>query len=151
MIEISNTTRVKISKTKITSLSEAFLRHFKKSEVDVSIAIISESRIKSLNNSYRGKNSTTDVLSFAGAEWEGNLLGEVLINPHELKKLSKYKEILEFCGFTYPLRSVAKAENYLFYFILIHGLLHLIGYDDHEENERQEMLILGRDFLKKVL
>ncbi|MFZ2310646.1 MAG: rRNA maturation RNase YbeY [Patescibacteria group bacterium] len=151
MIEISNTTRVKISKTKITAYSEAFLRCFKKSEVDVSIAIISKSRMKSLNNSYRGKDATTDVLSFAGAEWEGNLLGEVLINPHELKKLSKYKEILEFCGFTYPLRSVTKAENYLFYFILVHGLLHLVGYDDHEENERQEMLTLGRDFLKKVL
>lgn len=151
MIEISNTTRIKISKTKITSLSQAFLRHFKKSEVDVSIAIIGASRMKDLNNSYRGHDATTDVLSFAGAEWEGNLLGEVLINPHELKKLSKYREILEFCGFTYPWRSVTKVENYLFYFILIHGLLHLIGYDDCEESERQEMLTLDRDFLKKVL
>lgn len=151
MIEISNTTKTKISKQKIISLSEAFLRHFAKSQVDVSIAIISEQRMKSLNNSYRGHDITTDVLSFAGAEWEGNLLGEVLINPYELKKLFKYREILEFCGFTYPWRSLAKVENYLFYFILVHGLLHLIGYDDDEEAERQEMLTLGRDFLKKVL
>jgi len=151
MIEISNTTKTKISKQKIISLSEAFLRHFEKSQVDVSVAIISEQRMKSLNNSYRGHDITTDVLSFAGAEWEGNLLGEVLINPYELKKLSKYKEILKFCGFTYPLQNITKVENYLFYFILVHGLLHLIGYDDDEEAERQEMLMLGRDFLKKVL
>ena len=151
MIEISNTTRIKISKTKITFLTEAFLRHFKKSRVDVSIAIISEGRMRSLNAAYRGRDTTTDVLSFAGAEWEGNLLGEVLINPHELKKLSKYQEILEFCGFDYPTCNVAVANNYLFYFILIHGLLHLVGYNDHEETERLEMLTLGRDFLKKVL
>jgi probable rRNA maturation factor len=151
MIEISNNTKAKISKTKITAYSEAFLLSFKKSQVDVSIAIISAKRMKELNSSYRGHDKTTDVLSFAGAEWEGNLLGEVLINPHELKKLSKYKEILEFCGFSKPWNNIKKVENYLFYFILIHGLLHLVGYDDHDETERQEMLRLGRDFLKKVL
>lgn len=151
MIEISNTTRVKINRVKIKKVSEAFLNKFEKNQVDVSIAIIGNKKMHELNCNYRGANKTTDVLSFAGAEWEGNLLGEVLINPHEIKKLSKYKEILEFCGFSYPPQSVKKVEDYLFYFILVHGLLHLMGYDDHEEADRQEMLQLGRNFLKKML
>jgi len=149
MIEIINTTKHKINKQKIITLGEAFLREFKKSEVDISIAVVGDRRIKILNNEYRGHNKTTDVLSFAGAEWEGNLLGEVIINPQELKRLSKYKEILEYVGLSYPPKNLKKTENYLFYFILIHGLLHLVGYDDDVEADRQEMLKLGRNFLSK--
>lgn len=149
MIEITNTTQTKINKKQIIFLSEAFLQTFKKSHVDVSLAIVGDARIRALNKQYRGHDKTTDVLSFAGAEWEGNLLGEVIINPQEIKRLSKYKEILEFLGFSYPPQNLKKTENYLFYFILVHGLLHLVGYDDHEESERQNMLKIGRDFLSK--
>jgi len=149
MIEIVNTTRHKINKQKVILLSESFLREFKNSEVDISLAIVGDRRIQNLNKQYRGHDKPTDVLSFAGAEWEGNLLGEVIINPQELKRLSKYKEILEFVGLSYPAKNLKKTETYLFYFILIHGLLHLVGYDDSEESDRQEMLKLGRNFLSK--
>lgn len=149
MIEIVNTTRHQINKKKIITLSDAFLHQFKHSEVDVSVAVVGNRRIQLLNKQYRGLDKPTDVLSFAGAEWEGNLLGEVIINPQELKKLSKYKEILEFVGLSYPPKNLKKTETYLFYFILIHGLLHLVGYDDSEEADRQEMLTLGKKFLSK--
>lgn len=149
MIEIVNTTRYKINRRQIITIGEAFLQHFKNSRVDVSLAIVGSTRMKLLNNQYRGINKSTDVLSFAGAEWEGNLLGEVIINPQEIKKFSKYKEILEFVGLDYPVKNFKKTEKYLFYFILIHGLLHLVGYDDSEELERQEMLLLGKKFLSK--
>lgn len=149
MIEIVNTTKHKINKKKIVALSEAFLRKFKKSKVDVSVAVVGDERIKVLNKQYRGIDKTTDVLSFAGAEWEGNLLGEVIINPNELTRLTKYKEIINFVGLSYPPKNLKKTEEYLFYFILIHGLLHLVGYDDCEEKDRQQMLKLGRDFIAK--
>ena len=142
MIEISNTTKTKINKKEIIFICENFLQDFKNSRVDVSLAIVGDTRIKSLNNQYRGINKATDVLSFAGAEWEGNLLGEVIINPQEIKRRAKYQEIIEFIG-------REKSKKYLFYFILVHGLLHLIGYDDDKESERQDMLRLGRDFLNK--
>ena len=149
MIEIINTTKYKINRQKIIILSEAFLRQFKKSEVDISLAIVGDRRIQKLNNQYRGHDKPTDVLSFAGTEWEGNLLGEIIINPQEIKRLSKYKEILQFVGLSYPAKNLKKTETYLFYFILIHGLLHLVGYDDDVETDRQQMLKLGRDFLSK--
>ncbi|MEI6835481.1 MAG: rRNA maturation RNase YbeY [Candidatus Falkowbacteria bacterium] len=149
MIEITNTTKLKINKKQLTNLSEAFLQTFKKSRVDVSIAIVGDLQIKRLNDKYRGHNTTTDVLSFAGAEWEGNLLGELIINPREIKRLHKYREILEFVGLKYPPVKLKSAETYLFYFILIHGLLHLIGYNDETEEDRLQMLQIGRDFLDK--
>lgn len=149
MIEITNTTKHKMKQKQIAAITESFFRSFKNSRVDVSLAIVGDKRIRALNLKYRGHDKTTDVLSFAGAEWEGNLLGEIIINPNELKRLSKYKEILEFVGLDYPSQNIKKTENYLFCFILVHGLLHLIGYDDSRENERQIMLKLGRDFLSK--
>ena len=149
MIEITNTTKLKINKKKISAVSENFLRVFKHSQVDVSLAIVGDARIRTLNKNYRGLDKTTDVLSFAGAEWEGNLLGEVIINPQEIKRLSKYKEILEFAGLKYPPSNLKTATDYLFYFILVHGLLHLVGYNDETKADRQTMLKLGRDFLSK--
>ncbi len=149
MIEIINTTKYKINRQKIIFLSEAFLQHFKNSRVDVSVAIVGSRRIKLLIKQYRGIDKSTDVLSFAGAEWEGNLLGEVIINPSEIKKVYKYREVLAFIGLPYQAKNLKKIEKYLFYFILIHGLLHLVGYDDAEESDRQEMLVLGKKFLNK--
>lgn len=149
MIEIVNTTRTKINKKKIITICEIFLQTFKNIRVDVSVAVVGDKRIKKLNNDYRGHNKTTDVLSFSGTEWEGTLLGEVIINPQEIKRLFKYKEILEFIGLCYPPKKIKVTEDYLFYFILVHGLLHLVGYDDSSEDERQNMLKLGRDFLNK--
>ena len=149
MIEIVNTTKYKINRQKIITLSESFLQKFKNSRVDVSVAIVGSRRIQLLNNNYRGINKSTDVLSFAGAEWEGNLLGEVIINPSEIKKVYKYREVLAFIGLPYQAKNLKKIEKYLFYFILIHGLLHLVGYDDAEEVDRQEMLTEGKKFLNK--
>lgn len=149
MIEIVNTTKHRINRQKIKFLSEAFLSHFKNSRVDVSVAIVGSRRIRLLNKQYRGIDKATDVLSFAGAEWEGNLLGEVIVSPQEIKKISKYQDVLKFIGQSYPVKNIKKTEKYLFYFILIHGLLHLVGYDDDKEEDRQEMLLLGKNFLSK--
>jgi len=149
MIELINTTKTKINKKKIIAVSEIFLTKFKPIKTDLSIAIVGDWRIRQLNRDYRGLDKTTDVLSFSPAAWENNLLGEIIINPREIKRLAKYKEILELSGFAYPPKNLKKTENYLFYFILIHGLLHLVGYDDALESDRQVMLKLGRDFLHK--
>ena len=149
MMEISNTTKTKINSKRITAISEAFLKKFKPDKTEVSLALVGDQRIRRLNRDYRKIDKATDVLSFSSAPWEKKLLGEIIINPQEIKRLYKYREILEFTGFNYPPKNLKKAENYLFYFILVHGLLHLIGYDDAQENDRLIMLKLGRDFLAK--
>jgi probable rRNA maturation factor len=102
-----------------------------------------------LNHTYRGLDKPTDVLSFSAPATAPQLLGEIIIDPREIERLAKYKEILEFTGWSYPPRARRQALDYLVCFIFIHGLLHLIGYDDAKETERQTMLRLGRDFLKQ--
>ncbi|MFA5024001.1 MAG: rRNA maturation RNase YbeY [Patescibacteria group bacterium] len=140
MVEINNTTKQKIDLKKTQKIAESFLRFYKKSGQDVSLAVIGEIRMKRLNKEYRRIDKTTDVLSFGGGK-EPGYLGEVIINIRETKNPDKYLEIFG--------RKEKPAT--IFYFLLVHGLLHLVGYDDKTDKTRQEMIDLGKKFLEKFI
>ena len=149
MVEINNVTKAKINSARTIKLVEKFLRVYKKPTNEVSIALVGTTRMRRLNNDYRGIDKTTDVLSFsaeiqnsrAGRGEIKNYLGEVIINIAETKKANKYLEVF----------GVKKSADYIFYFLLIHGLLHLIGYTDEKEADRLKMLSLGQKFLEMNL
>ena len=138
MLEINNTTCQKISLAKTKKIVDAWLLVYKKSDWFVSLALIGAKRMKKLNKCYRGIDKATDVLSFPG-DSKGKFLGEVIINLEEIKKPNKYLEVF----------GVKKSSDYIFNFLLVHGLLHLIGYNDETEKERQKMISLGVKFLAK--
>lgn len=138
MIEINNTIKNKINLKKTQDLAESFLKFYKRKNWSLSLALIGSKKMRSLNNDYRGIDKTTDVLSFAGDN-EDKYLGEVIINVDEVKRVTRYLEIFE----------KAPKSEYLFYFIFVHGLLHLVGYDDMTEKGRVEMVDLGKKFLDK--
>ena len=138
MVAINNTTQKKINERKINTLVAEFLRVYKKSAWEVSIAVVGSARMRRLNNDYRGIDKATDVLSF-GADGSPYYLGEVIINIEETKKAGKYLDIF----------GEKKSSDYVFYFLLIHGLLHLVGYNDEIEAERLKMLSVGSKFIEK--
>ena len=86
---------------------------------ELSVVLVKPEEIKKVNNIYRKKNKPTDVLSFEGAE---NNLGEVLICPSVVKGNSEKNKL----NFQEEIS-----------FVLIHGILHLLGYD-HEGSKAQE-------------
>ena len=168
MIEINNQTKQKINSKIIVQLAEDFLRVYKKSAWSVSLALVGLTRIKQLNRDYRGINKATDVLSFvnesdsnaAGLNAPGETikqkyLGEIVINLAETVKTNKYKVMLGEIGLDFKKYGqkpkAGRRDNYIFYFLLIHGLLHLVGYDDATEKGRLEMMQLGKKFLAKYL
>lgn len=75
---------------------------------ELSLVIIGDSRSKSLNKKYRGKDKPANVLSFP----IDKNVGEIFINPREAKRCAKDFEMndTKFLGF-----------------LFIHGLLHLKG------------------------
>src|SRR5687767_2712010 len=96
-----------------------------------SIALISDGRMKQLNEMFRGKGSTTDVLSFPHEPDEfdpdKDNLGDIVISAEQAQKQAAEN------GLT--------IENEIEQLIL-HGLLHLCGYDhevDNGEMERREL------------
>ena len=85
-----------------------------------SIAFISDSRMKQLNQLFRGKDSTTDVLSFPHEPDDfdpyKNNLGDIVISAEQAQKQATEN------GLTLE----AEIKQ-----LILHGLLHLCGYD-HE-------------------
>jgi len=139
MIEINNTTKTRIPVKRTKELVEKFFKHHKRKDWDVSLALVGDRAIRRLNKEYRGIDKATDVLSFRGGEFMGKYLGEIVINVNDLKRAEKYRDVFK----------KKPSFQYLFDFILVHGLLHLIGYDDEREKDRLEMLKLGEKFLNK--
>ena len=99
---------------------------------EVSITLTDDAHVHALNKKFRGVDRATDVLSFAfresdepeviGADFE--ILGDVIIS------LERAKFQAEEFGHSF-LREVI--------FLEVHGLLHLLGYDHIDDDERQEM------------
>ncbi len=88
---------------------------------ELSIVLTDDREIQKLNADYRGKDKPTDVLSFpllegAGEKHTQGLLGDIVISIPTAKRQAK-----EF--------GVSEKEELLR--LLIHGCLHLLGYD-HE-------------------
>ncbi len=93
---------------------------------DLSVTVTGDEEIRAINRQYRGRDRATNVLSFAleeGAPLPGapRVLGDIVIST---------ETVIREAG---PL---GYTDEEMFYFYLIHGLLHLIGYD-HEQGEAE--------------
>jgi probable rRNA maturation factor len=108
------------------------------SEVELSILLCTNAFIHPLNRDYRGKDKPTDVLSFAMRE-EGDpqdpILGDVIIS------IEKAKEQAEERGHHIG------AELSL---LLVHGILHLLGYDHEEDDEAEVMEAKEKEVLSNL-
>ena len=141
MLEINNTTQQPVRLKKIREIGERFLRAYQKTGWTISVAIVGDAAIKKINQQYRGIDKITDVLSFGGRPAD-KYLGEVIINIQEAARTNKYRELWREIGRT----SVPKPDQ-VFYFLLVHGLLHLVGHDDETEKSRRDMIKRGGKFL----
>ena len=132
-VEINNQANYKIDLKLVKKVIAVFGRVYKINNKELSLAFVSGAKIKKLNFTYREVNQATDVLSFPG---EGDYLGEIIIDYNQIKRQAgEFKN---------------SAEKELI-FILTHGLLHLIGYDDKTDKDRKKMIKLGEEFIKNYL
>lgn len=90
---------------------------------EISIALIGNAEIHVLNRAYRGKDKPTNVLSFSD-KGPAPLLGDIVIAREAV--INEAKD----AGIT--------LEDHLAH-MLIHGFLHLQGYDHKEDNEASVM------------
>jgi probable rRNA maturation factor len=129
MLEVNNLTKKRINKSRANKIAQAFFKKYKFSaDRTISLAIISDKKMKQINLAYRGKNKTTDVLTFPD-------LDEILISFDQVSRQAKESGIK------------VKDE---FDFIFVHGLLHLAGFNDDNEPDRLKMIKRGEDFLASL-
>lgn len=102
---------------------------------EVSIAFVDDATMKSLNARWRGKRTTTDVLTFPAAEAShlSDSLGDVVICIDQAKRQARDER-----------HSLATEIHYL----LLHGLIHAHGFD--HETDGGEMNRIELDLRERV-
>ena len=104
---------------------------------ELGVAMVGEAESRRLNARFRGRNRSTNVLSFAAGEaphMDGGSLGELVICPRVLRAEAR--------AYEKPLRAH-------WAHLVVHGTLHLLGYDharasDARRMERREIAVLRR-------
>lgn len=118
-----------LRKRKLEAVVKAVLKSFGINDGELSITFATDKEIKSLNRRYRKRNMPTDVLSFAMQEGrriakDSAALGDVVISVERAAAQAKV--------FSTSFRE--EVELYI-----IHGILHLLGYDDERPAAEKEM------------
>ena len=168
MLEIHNFTQNEIDEKFFQKIAEKALKIVDvKNNVEISLAIVGDGRIRKLNKMYRGKNRVTDVLSFSfkpASPTGGSVLPylakafprlkrgqdlEFIQSPDGVKRLG---EII-LC-YSRAKKQAQRANHSLekeLTILLIHGILHLLDYD-HEKGEQkaEEMKKLEKEILEKI-
>jgi probable rRNA maturation factor len=120
MIEVVNRQRkVRVDLKHWQSFSERALAAVQKPTHDATIAFVSDRRIRDLNRQFRGIDKATDVLSFPAGEDPSANLGDIAISVERAEVQAKENDL--------------SSEQEIAQLIL-HGLLHLCGYD-HETDD----------------
>lgn len=141
-IEVINRQRLReIDKDRTAALSRAVLDRIGRQEAVLTVTFIRDRAMRRLNRDYRGKDMPTDVLSFAyheGAETaagdETRHIGDVVISVETAERYA---------------RELALSFEREIEHLVIHGALHLAGYD--HETDNGEMNKLERKLRRELL
>lgn len=125
-IDIQNATdeSLPISEDELTRLAILTLKDYRK-EAELTIRLVTTDEITQLNNAYRKQNKATNVLAFPSTvppeiQLDLPLLGDVIICPQVLVDETK---------------QLNKTLDSHWALIIIHGILHLLGYDHIKDDD----------------
>ncbi len=118
------------------------------SPCEMSIVFTDSETIHRLNRDYRGIDSPTDVLSFCMASGEGKEAIPFILPPDDIAHLG---EVI----ISYPQAAVQAAAqrhpiDMELTLLLIHGILHLLGYDHEETTDEAKMQAKEKQLLNDI-
>lgn len=131
----------KIHRRRIREIIKNIIQYLKVDEkTEISILFTDDKFIKSLNKKYRGINKSTDVLTFNLEEGDlkfpevdkNKLLGDIVVSVETAQRQAN------------NLNHNLEKELMI---LLIHGLLHLIGYDHEEDRDNKIMQVKENEIL----
>lgn len=121
--------KVEVDKERVKALAERVLVEENADPAyEVSVALIDKETMRALNSRYRGINAPTDVLSFSMREGKSSfvspvsILGDVLVCPEVAAQNA---------------RKFGHSFDEELSLLVVHGVLHLLGYRDESEEERK--------------
>ena len=110
-------------------VAEALLALLERSDCELAVVLVDDERIRGLNSQWRGNDKATDVLSFSQLEGEeppleSGMLGDVVISVETLRAQA---------------RDGGWTDEEELSRLLLHGLLHLLGFDHEQEDDARVM------------
>jgi probable rRNA maturation factor len=123
----NNQNKIKIDRRKIRRTIIKLLKYLACTDKEISFSFVNDETIQQLNNQYLNKDKPTNVLSFSLQEGEFNninpqVLGDIVISLDTAQRDAS--------------KSALSFEQEID-FLIIHGLLHLLGYN-HENTTKEE-------------
>ena len=100
---------------------------------EVDVALVCDGEMVELNRRYLGREGATDVLAFPYDDAEGLVCGEVVANAERAAREAEG-------------RSHAAEDELLLY--VVHGVLHLLGYDDLQPSDAERMRSREQEVLR---
>ena len=122
-VEISGSVP-RLTRREVATFARKVLRAVDVEPEELSIAFVDDESMRELNRKFRRKNKTTDVLTFPG---DAPLLGEIVISVDQARRQAADEK-----------HSLATEVRYL----ILHGILHAIGYDHETDNGEMNALEL---------
>lgn len=95
--------------------------------VEVSVSFVGDDEIRDLNREYRGVDKSTDVLSFPMDDEfiiDNRILGDVIINTRRVMEQAE---------------ELGHSNERELSYLSVHSILHLLGYDHMEDEDKKEM------------
>ncbi len=144
ILEINNLTKNRINKEYLEEVAEATLKIGRANKkIKISLVFVGEKLSQKLNYIYRDKNRPTDVLSFLYEDNEGEI---VICYPVAIKQALRIGgQALRIGGQAKIYQTTIKAELTR---LLIHGILHLVGYNHESFDDAEQMENREREIIK---
>jgi probable rRNA maturation factor len=98
---------------------------------ELGVLVTDDDAVRGLNREYAGDDEATDVLAFSLRE------GEEFVSPDEVQRLGEI--IISFPTAQRQAEEAGRAVEEEVAHLLVHGILHLLGYDHAEEDEERVM------------
>lgn len=144
-VYIENTqNKIPVNRNLVTKLNETMNKAAEihgLSNQEMSIIFVDNIQIQKINRDYRDKDQVTDVISFAlndddtAFAWEKNNLGDIYISLERAKEQS-----IDY-GHSFD-REVC--------YLAVHGLLHLLGYDHINKDDKEKMREKEEEIMAEV-
>ena len=134
-VQIHNETDFSVPKSKLVSVVHSIAADHGVRGGEISLAVVSDDSIHDLNREHLQHDYPTDVLSFLLDRVDDQIDGEVIVSADTAARTaSDY--------------GWSATEELLLY--VIHGSLHLVGYDDQTEVERNAMRVKEEHYLASI-
>lgn len=126
-VEIANRQRkVRVPRKRLAEVVDALLASHDLERAMVSVAVVDNTEIRRVNREFLGRNRVTDVIAFPLTDGvcvlgDEEPIGEVVVSAERAKQVAK---------------GPVQAELLLY---VVHGMLHLLGWDDDTPKRRERM------------